>query len=168
MKHVRLRAMEPEDLDLLYRIENDSQLWGVGATNVPYSRYLLHEYISNATGDIYTDRQVRLMIENEEGQVVGIADVMNFDPRHLRAELGIVIERAYRHQGYATDAIRQILEYARKVLHLHQLYAFVGCDNHASMELFSKVGFTREAELKDWLYDGKDYHSAIVMQYLLN
>ena len=168
MKHVRLRAMEPEDLDLLYRIENDSQLWGVGATNVPYSRYLLHEYISNATGDIYTDRQVRLMIENEEGQVVGIADVMNFDPRHLRAELGIVIERAYRRQGYATDAIRQILDYARKVLHLHQLYAFVGCDNHASMELFSKVGFTREAELKDWLYDGKDYHLAIVMQYLLN
>jgi len=168
MKHVRLRAMEPEDLDLLYRIENDSQLWGVGATNVPYSRYLLHEYISNATGDIYTDRQVRLMIENEEGQVVGIADVMNFDPRHLRAELGIVIERAYRRQGYATDAIRQILDYARKVLHLHQLYAFVGCDNHASMELFSKVGFTREAELKDWLYGGKDYHSAIVMQYLLN
>jgi diamine N-acetyltransferase len=160
--------MEPEDLDLLYRIENDSQLWGVGATNVPYSRYLLHEYISNATGDIYTDRQVRLMIENEEGQVVGIADVMNFDPRHLRAELGIVIERAYRRQGYATDAIRQILDYARKVLHLHQLYAFVGCDNHASMELFSKVGFTREEELKDWLYDGKDYHSAIVMQYLLN
>ena len=168
MKHVRLRAMEPEDLDLLYRIENDSQLWGVGATNVPYSRYLLHEYISNATGDIYTDRQVRLMIENEEGQVVGIADVMNFDPRHLRAELGIVIERAYRRQGYATDAIRQILDYARKVLHLHQLYAFVGSDNHASVELFSKVGFTRETELKDWLFDGKGYHAAIVMQYLLN
>ncbi len=27
MKEVRLRAMEPEDLDLLYKIENDERLW---------------------------------------------------------------------------------------------------------------------------------------------
>ena len=59
-----LRAMEPEDLDILYRIENDFELWAVGATNVPYSRYALHEYIASASGDIYTDRQVRLIIED--------------------------------------------------------------------------------------------------------
>ena len=40
---VRLRAMEPEDLDLLYEIENDIETWHVGAGNVPYSRYLLHD-----------------------------------------------------------------------------------------------------------------------------
>ena len=108
------------------------------------------------------------MIENEEGEVVGIADVMNFDPRHLRAELGIVIERPYRRQGYATDALRQIAEYAKTVLHLHQLYAFIGCDNQPSVELFSKAGFTQGHELKDWLYDGQNYHAAIIVQYLLN
>ena len=35
---IRLRAIEPEDLDLLYLIENDTRLWNVGTTNVPYSR----------------------------------------------------------------------------------------------------------------------------------
>ena len=35
---VRLRAMEPEDLDALYRIENDRDVWDVGENNVPYSR----------------------------------------------------------------------------------------------------------------------------------
>ena len=49
---VHLRAIEPEDLDLLYRIENDIKLWNIGATNVPYSRYTLHDYIANASGDI--------------------------------------------------------------------------------------------------------------------
>ena len=44
---VSLRAIEPEDLDLLYRIENDRNLWNVGTTNVPYSRYTLHDYIAN-------------------------------------------------------------------------------------------------------------------------
>ena len=36
MAVVRLRAMEPEDLDALYRIENDRDVWDVGENNVPY------------------------------------------------------------------------------------------------------------------------------------
>ena len=70
---ISLRALEPEDLDLLYRIENDDALWGVGITNVPYSRFLLHEFLSSSTGDIYTDKQVRLVIENESHQTVVIS-----------------------------------------------------------------------------------------------
>ena len=88
---VTLRAIEPEDLDLLYRIENDVKLWNVGTSNVPYSRYALHDYIAHASGDIYVDRQVRMMIQNEEGKVVGIVDIVNFDPSNRRAELGLVI-----------------------------------------------------------------------------
>ena len=72
---VKLRAMEPEDLDWLYRIENNPDLWTVGATNVPYSRYALHDYIANSSNDIYSDRQVRFIIENYKGNVVGIVDL---------------------------------------------------------------------------------------------
>ena len=93
---VKLRAMEPEDLDWLYRIENNPDLWNVGATNVPYSRYALHDYIANSSNDIYSDRQVRFIIENSKGNVVGIVDLVNFDPQHLRAEIGIVIETPVR------------------------------------------------------------------------
>ena len=61
---IRLRAIEPEDLDLLYRIENDRELWNVGTTNVPYSRYTLHDYLATSCDDIYADKQVRMVIEN--------------------------------------------------------------------------------------------------------
>ena len=76
---VRLRAMEPEDLDFLYNIENDRELWNVGNTNVPYSRYVLHDYIANATNDIYSDGQVRMIVENAEGCTVGMADLFDFN-----------------------------------------------------------------------------------------
>ena len=72
--------MEPEDLDLLYEVENNPALWGLGITNVPYSRYVLHDYLSQSSGDIYVDKQVRLMIENTLGQVVGMIDLTTFDP----------------------------------------------------------------------------------------
>lgn len=164
---VRLRAIEPEDLDLLYRIENDVNLWGVGATNVPYSRYALHDYVANSSEDIYVDRQVRLMVENEHGDVVGIADIVNFEPQHLRAEVGIVIENSYRRRGYACSTLMQIAEYSLSVLHLHQLYILVDVNNVASINLFRKMGYNVTAELNDWLYDGKAYHKAFLLQLFL-
>ena len=98
-KKIRLRALEPEDLDFLYEMENEESLWEMGCTNVPYSRQVLLDYITTATADIYTDKQVRLIVENEQQEAVGIIDLMNFDPRHQRAELGIVIKKEHQHQG---------------------------------------------------------------------
>lgn len=167
MAVVRLRAMEPEDLDALYRIENDRDVWDVGENNVPYSRYILHDYIANASADIYADKQVRMVVENEEGQLVGVADVVNFCPSHARAEVSIVICREHRKKGYARAAIRQIMEYALRTLHLHQLYAVVREDNMPSLNLFSSLGFKSKMVLEDWLFDGKDYHNAVVMQFFL-
>lgn len=165
MPVVRLRAMEPEDLDVLYRIENDRDVWDVGENNVPYSRYILHDYIANASADIYADKQVRMVVENEKGQLVGVADVVNFCPSHARAEVSIVICREHRKKGYARAAIRQIMEYALRTLHLHQLYAVVREDNMPSLNLFSSLGFKSKMALDDWLFDGKDYHNAVVMQF---
>lgn len=164
---VNLRAIEPEDLDTLYGIENDETLWNVGATSVPYSRYTLYDYIANSKNDIYTDRQVRLMIEDEHKTVVGIVDVINFDPRNLRAEVGIVLKRQYRNRGLAFAALNKIKDYSLSILHLHQLYAYVDKNNFESVRLFTKCGFTMSCELKDWLFNGKEYHNALFMQLFL-
>ena len=164
---VRLRAIEPEDLDILYRIENDMQLWGVGSTNVPYSRYTLHDYIARSSGDIYADRQVRLVIENTDGQVLGLADLVSFDPRHLRAEVGIVIEKPFRHSGYAQAALAALHHYARSILHLHQLYAIVDEANSPAQSLFRSTGYTCSATLADWLYNGNSYANAQLWQLTL-
>ena len=165
--NIKLRALEPEDLDILYLIENDTILWNVGTTNVPYSRYTLHDYIARASNDIYTDKQVRMMAENEAGEVVGVVDLVNFDPQHQRAELGIVIMNDHRRKGYATAAVEEILHYAQRILHLHQLYVIVDQQNTAAMQLFKKTGFKESATLEQWLYDGKKYRDALLLQRFL-
>ena len=164
---VVLRALEPEDLDLLYQIENDRELWHVGTTNVPYSRYALHDYLAQATGDIYTDKQVRLVIQDAEGTTVGLVDLQDFAPRHLRAEVGIVIRRQWRHQGYGLAALTALQQYARDVLHLHQLYAYVDGDNEASCQLFASAGFQRQVVLQDWLRTPDGYRDACLLQCFL-
>lgn len=164
LPHIRLRAMEPDDLDSLYEMENDTEVWNIGSTNVPYSRYTLYEYMAGAKNDIYADRQVRLIIENSGKSVVGMVDITSFDPRHMRAEVGIVIKKAQRHKGYAQAALAQAVSHAFTVLSLHQLYAVVAEDNEASLKLLSGCGFTRTATLNDWLCRAGTYKKAFVMQ----
>ena len=174
---VRLRAMEPEDLDLLYRIENDAELWAVGTTNVPYSRYTLHDYIATSSDDIFADRQLRLIIEDVDVSpltshpsplTVGIADLINFDPRHRRAEIGLVIEQPYRHKGYAKAALAALHDYARRVIHLHQLYAIIGADNQSARQLFLSMGYHQTATLTDWMLRADNtFIDAVLMQFTL-
>ena len=165
---VKLRAMEPEDLDMLYQIENDSSIWHVGTNNVPYSRYALHDYIAHASGDIYTDKEVRLMIDNENNETVGIVDLVNFSPQHQRAEIGIVIKKGCRNLGYANAAIRKIISYAHDIVHLHQLYAIIEVSNEISLSLFESLGFSQGIRLKEWTFNGTTYTDAVMMQKFLN
>ena len=166
MKQIKLRAIEPEDLDLLYRIENDVELWNVSTSNVPYSRYLLHEYVANNKNDIYSDGQVRMIVENSEGEAIGVADLVNFDPSNLRAEVGLIILNDYRRQGYGIAVLNRIADYALRVLHLHQLYAYVDVNNSPSLGVFQKADYKVAAEIKDWLYDGQNYHDSVLFQYV--
>ena len=164
LPQVKFRAIEPEDLDLLYRIENDRKLWNVGTSNVPYSRYALHDYVAHASSDIYTDRQVRMIIETTEGENVGIVDLVDFDPSNRRAEVGLIILDAFRRRGYGRSTLAKIADYALDVLHLHQLYAIIDVQNETCLQMFRQMGYHESSRLKDWLFDGREYRDAIVMQ----
>lgn len=164
---VSLRPLEISDLDALYAIENDRELWRVGNTNMPYSRFLLEQYILSSTGDIYADKQLRLIITDEHHAIAGIIDLCNFQPKHLRAEVGLVINNDYRLKGYGKAALIQLIDYSRRVIHLHQLYALVDVDNSNCKNLFSHLGFQQGGILKDWLFDGQNYNDAMVLQLFL-
>ncbi|MBR1519461.1 MAG: GNAT family N-acetyltransferase [Prevotella sp.] len=164
LPEINLRALEPEDLDVLYRIENDRALWGEGVTNVPYSRYVLHDYIASSSADIFVDKQVRFMIVNADGVAVGIADLVNFDPRHRRAEVGLMLMSEYRGLGYASAALQELCRYSAEVLNINQLYAIVAADNSKSISMLKRIGFADSGVLKEWLCNGREYTDAILLQ----
>ena len=105
---VRLRALEPNDVDLLYVWENDMDVWRVSTTIAPISRKALADYIKHSGLDIYQAKQLRLVIEDKGDSLtsVGLIDLFNFDPFHRRAEVGLLVARqSDRHRGYATNAL---------------------------------------------------------------
>lgn len=162
-----LRAVEPEDLDLMYLIENDSCLWQYGCSNVPYSRFALRRFIEETQNDIFRDGQVRFVIQTHEGVAVGFADLQNYDATHNRAEVGIVLVPEAQGHGYAKEALMLLSRYADMHLHLHLLYAVVSDRNLAAKTLFQKAGYNLTSILPEWLKDGNGYSDANLFTIIL-
>jgi len=152
-KEIKLRAVEPEDLELLYTWENDNRYWIISNTVSPFSKYTLKRYIENSHKNIYETGQLRLMIEHiKSGATIGAIDIFDFDPFHMRAGLGILIaDESSRRKGYASMALACLIEYCFTTLQLHQLFCNILSNNHESMELFRKHGFSETGVKKDWI-----------------
>lgn len=162
---IYLRAIEPEDLEILYQWENDSTIWIYGCTLAPFSKFNLREYIQNSCYDIYQTKQLRLMITlKSTNETIGMIDLFDIDPHHERGAVGIFIATEYRGKGFGKEALKVLCEYAFSFLHLHQLYAHVLEDNENSLKLFSTNGFTTCGLLTEWIKAENEYKNVIIMQ----
>jgi len=95
-KRILLRALEPEDLDVLYKWENDSSIWHLSSTITPFSKYTLKKYIEQAHQDIFEAKQLRLIIQQkQDSSIIGAVDLFDYDPVHHRAGVGILIGNPY-------------------------------------------------------------------------
>ena len=165
--HISLRALEPEDLEFLFRVENDVRFWEVSHTQTPFSKYILKQYLENSHQDIYESKQLRLMIvEKDSKKSVGMIDLFDFNPQHQRAGIGILIEKDSQGKGYAHDALKTLIDYCFNHLNLHQLFANITPDNTHSISLFKKSGFQLVGEKKDWLLVGDTYKSELLFQLI--
>lgn len=171
MRDIELRAIEPDDIDIIYTWENDQSIWESSETHTPFSRYMLEQYIISAQSvDIQSSKQLRLMIDMKiDGKrvAVGCVDIFDYNTFHHRAGIGILISEAYRGKGIATVAISMVCNYCRLHLHLHSLYANINQNNIASIKVFEKNGFQLVGIKKDWTHTDTGYCNECMVQKIL-
>lgn len=168
---VYLRALEPDDVDYLYKWENDIDIWQVSTTNKPFSKYELAKYIAEtALLDIYEAKQLRLLIiENSTQKPSGLIDIFDFDPANMRAGVGIAInDKNQRGKKLATNALKLLIEYSFNQLHLHQLYCNISVTNTASLKLFENSGFVKCGHLKQWHLNRNGWSDEYILQLIDN
>ncbi|MBG6186105.1 N-acetyltransferase [Flavobacterium petrolei] len=166
--NIYIRALEPNDLEFVYAIENDQSIWEVSNTHTPYSRFLVKQYLENAHQDIYEAKQLRLAIcQDQDFPALGLIDLFDFDPKNNRAGVGIVIQNnENRKQNIGSEALALLIEYAFYNLNLHQLYANIGTENEASKALFTKFGFEMIGVKKDWTFVNGKYKDEAIFQLI--
>ena len=165
-----LRALEPDDLEFLFQLENNPDLWAHSdVLPGPVSRHALREYLRHATASLAETGQLRLIISEEAGQPVGTLDLYDHSALHQRAGVGIALLPSARRRGHAAAALHQLLPYAYHHLRLHQLYCTVAASNSGSISLFEKIGFLQVGVRRDWLRADtpSGWQNAVEMQLIL-
>ena len=167
-KNIILRALEPSDIDMLYKWENDPATWKVSHTLAPFSRHTLEQYILSAHEDIYTAKQLRLVIQKKDpSAAIGTIDLFEFDPLHLRTGVGVMIaDETDKRNGHATEALSLLIPYCFETLHLNQVYCNVSKENEASVKLFMKFGFEITGIKKQWIRNAGGFEDEYLMQLL--
>lgn len=163
---ISLRTPEPEDLELMFAMENDTTLWSIGSATLPYSRYTLRAYLEQSRQDLFSERQARFVIELKNGETAGMIDLADFDPFNSRAEVCIGLLGKHRGKGIATRALTLLCDYAFKKLHMNQLYAFIPEWNEESLKLFEKNSFKKNALLQQWQRTENGYSNVFLVQKL--
>jgi diamine N-acetyltransferase len=168
---VRLRAAEPFDLEFMYKIENTTDIWRFGSTLIPYSRHQIEQYILSSQHDLFTEKQLRLMIDLQpmEGTnaAIGMIDLYDFEPHHLRAGVGIYIVPEHQKQGYGFDALSSLIRYCKEILNLHMLHCNITANNKESIGLFEKAGFVQYGIRKEWQFQDGTWVDEVCFQLIL-
>ncbi len=166
---VLLRAVEPSDIDFIMQVENDSSNWHVSNTLAPYSRYAVEQYVLNSENDLFSQKQLRLMIEARdqiEPKSVGCIDLFDFDPLHKRAGVGIIIIAAEQNKGYASESLALLITHCFTVIGLHQLYCNISAENQISRKLFQQHGFVSCGVKKEWIFHNNQWKDEMLLQLI--
>ena len=165
---VKFRALEMDDLQWLYLIENDERLWKYSNTIVPFSKEILTKYILNSNRDIFDVKQLRMVVYSKEVSRIGLIDLYDFSPENKRLALGIIIDEKYRNIGVAKNALSLIEKWIKNRLDIHQIYVNIGEENLISIKLFKSLGYNKIGLKKDWNFYNNKFNSEYTFQKILN
>ena len=168
-QNIYLRALEPEDLEFLFSVENEEAFWEISSTQTPFSKYILEQYLLNSHKDIYEAKQLRLVISDYQNKPLGLIDLFDFDAKNKRAGIGILIHNEEnRNKGFGREALHLLVNYAFRQLDLHQVYCNISEDNTNSLKLFKSEGFETVGLIKDWTFSNGVFKNVYYLQRIKN
>lgn len=180
-----LRAMEPEDVDFICRMENEGMDDGYSERVAPLSRHDALRCVAECDPDPFASGQLRLVIEEGkevsaksdssepghaeerrvEGVRVGLLDFYDISHYHRRAMLGIIIAPESRGRGLGLRALKTALAFAVKRLRLRAVGALVSVENAASLRIFAEAGFRIAGRLEGWWEGANGPEDCLLMQF---
>lgn len=141
---VELRTIESEDAAFLQEVINDPRVRDGLMQVEPLNEQTERDWI-----DSMGDSDDTNLLVCVDGGPVGSVTLKAPHDIWGRAELGYLIAPAEWGNGYGTDAVQTICDYAFEERRLNKLYATVYETNQASCRVLEKVGFTEEGILRE-------------------
>lgn len=103
------------------------------------------------------------IVEKRSDKVIGSIDLFHISDNDKQAEVGYVINRTYWNNGYATEALKKVIDYGFSNLELSKICGYCCINNIGSQTVMENAGMIfesiveNEIKIKEKLYDAKKY-----------
>jgi diamine N-acetyltransferase len=164
-QRVYLRPFEQSDLPALQVWINDPDIrWQIGEVR-PSSRVDMEAYYEKIRAD--TSRVLFTVVVKEGNRVIGEAGLLRMFPPWRTTDLTIIIgDKQAQGQGYGTETIHLLLDYAFGALNFHRVAVGVVGTNERAVRFYEKAGFKREGIQRDGYFYDHAYHDFVMMSIL--
>lgn len=163
-QRVRLRALEPEDAEQLYRWHLDHEFSVLDGIVYPTSRAQWQESLQSRVNP--SSAGVTFGIEDGAAELIGYVALKRIRREDRNAEFGIAIKRDRWQQGYGRDATMTLLRFAFTEMNQHRVSLTVADYNDRARHVYESCGFKEEGRLREALYREGRYCDNVLMAIL--
>ena len=162
-KLVRLRALEPEDWEIHYEWNKDSEMSkSLDYVWFPQSRAAVKKWAEETASQKVSNDQPDFVIETLDGEYAGFMGIHGVDKRVGTFKYGIAILPQHQRKGYASEAIKLVLRHYFNELRYQKVTAHVFSFNTASIQLHERLGFQLEGTLRRMVYTDGQHHDELI------
>ncbi len=93
-----------------------------------------------------------VIIERTSDIIIGDIGIHFMDSENKQAEIGCTLNKAFQNKGYATEALKSVMDFLFHVLNKHRIIVSIDPENLSSIRLVERIGFRKEAHFKESLW----------------
>jgi RimJ/RimL family protein N-acetyltransferase len=109
-----------------------------------------------------------VIINKESNKIIGDIGIHFLNGDNNQVEIGCTLGKSYQGKGYAFEALTRIIDFLFKDYNKHRITASIDPENIASIKLFEKLGFRKEAHFKESILIGEKWVDDLVYAMLQN
>ena len=148
-ERLRLRKVKLADADAIFReYAQDPEVTKFVSWRAHRNVDETREYVRTCLLAWDTGRAFHWVIESRKDSGLMGMIIARVNPE--KWELGFVLARRYWHQGYMTEAMKAVMDWALRRGDVYRVWAVCDIDNLASARVMEKAGMQREGVLKRW------------------
>ena len=106
------------------------------------------------------------IIHKHENRLIGTCGIRGVS--ELQASIGYILNRGYWGHGYATEAVKALVDYLFSELGVHRVFASCDPSNLGSIRVLEKVGMSLEGRLRENMIIHGEYRDSLIFGLLFN
>jgi RimJ/RimL family protein N-acetyltransferase len=144
-----LRGFRPEDFEAYSAYRSLPDIYRFLYRDPPSAEALRERFDASLNSCLSDDgSSLRwAVIRREDGALLGDVSLKLASKAALQAEIGYTFNPAYAGKGYATEAVRAVIDLSFGTFGLHRIFARLDAQNTGSVGVVERLGMRREAHL---------------------